>query len=137
MRWRAMLIVLAGLGGCHAAAPPHEAACRSPAMLTAEPGTRDGMRWIPAGRYTIGARAQRPEEGPAHRVELKGFWIDQTEVTNAQFAAFVHATGYRTLAELSPDPKLYPGVPKAALVPSSLVFTGLAPGEGPAGPGSW
>ncbi len=95
------------------------------------------MSWVPGGAYTIGARAQRPEEGPAHPVTLKGFWIDQTEVTNAEFAAFVAVTGYKTLAETPPDPKLYPGVPKAALVPSSLVFAGLTPGERPAGPGSW
>lgn len=136
MRWLLALLVLAALGGC-GRSPTPPLACLSPALLAAQPGTRAGMRWIPAGDYTIGARAQRPEEGPPHKVTLKGFWIDQTEVTNAQFAAFVAATGYKTLAERAPDPALYPGVPRAALIPSSLVFTGLAPGDRPAGPGSW
>lgn len=123
------------LGGC--AAAPGEQLCRSPAALAAEPGAHGGMRWVPAGRYLIGARPERAEEGPPRTVDLAGFWIDQTEVTNAQFGAFVAATGYRTLAERSPDPRDYPGVPRARLVPSSLVFVGLKPGEAPQGPQSW
>ena len=41
----------------------------------------------------------RPDEQPVHRVRVHGFWADITEVTNAQFAAFVAATGYKTVAE--------------------------------------
>ena len=135
-----MLAVLLALvlAGCGAESPvPPRVACVAPASLAAQPGTRDGMRWVPGGTYVIGARPQRPEEGPPRRVALAGFWIDQTEVTNAQFAAFVKATSYRTLAEQKPDPALYPGVPAELLVPSSLVFVGLPPGEQPAGPARW
>jgi formylglycine-generating enzyme required for sulfatase activity len=58
-----------------------------------------GMVWVPGGAFTMGANGQYPEEGPAVAASVDGFWMDQTEVTNAQFAAFVAATGYRTLAE--------------------------------------
>ncbi len=95
------------------------------------------MRWVPPGRYLIGARPMRPEEGPPRPVSLPGFRISQTEITNAQFARFVAATGYRTLAERVPDAALYPGVPRDRLVPSSLVFVGLPPGTAPDGPASW
>ena len=50
------------------------------------------------------------------------FWIDRHEVTNAQFARFVEATGYRTLAERGLDPEQYPGMPPELLVPGSMVF---------------
>lgn len=130
---RLWLVALLLFTGCSAAAP--ERVCKAPATLAAE--ARDGMRWVPPGRYLIGARPERREEGPPRAVALKGYWIDQTEVTNADYAAFVAATGYRTLAERAPDPKLYPGVPRDQLVPSSLVFVPLKPGERPTGPASW
>ena len=59
------------------------------------------MVWIPAGTFTMGwdGPEGRPDERPAHQVRMDGFWIDATEVTNAQFAEFVAATGYRTTAE--------------------------------------
>lgn len=135
MKWG--LALLAGLlGGCAAAAAP-ERACQTAQALAAVPGSKAEMRWVPPGRYLIGARPLRPEEGPPRSHNLPGFWIDQTEVTNAQFAAFVAATGYLTLAERAPDPAFYPGVPRDRLVPSSLVFVGLDPGEAPQGPQSW
>src|SRR5690606_16383686 len=60
---------------------------------------------------------------PLHEVTLDGFWIDQHEVTNAQFARFVAATGYQTVAERPLDPKDFPNVPLDALQPGSAVFT--------------
>lgn len=71
-----------------------------------------------------------PDEKPAHRVRVDGFWMDETEVTNAQFRAFVEATGYVTTAEKPPDveeilrqsPPGTPPPPKEKLVPGSLVF---------------
>ena len=60
---------------------------------------------------------------PIHRVAVDGFWMDATEVTNAQFAAFVKATGYVTVAERRPDPRDFPGAPASALLPGSAVFT--------------
>jgi sulfatase modifying factor 1 len=61
-----------------------------------------GMLWIPGGVYTMGAADSFPDEFPPHSVQLDGFWMDETEVTNRQFAAFVQATGYVTLAEQPP-----------------------------------
>jgi formylglycine-generating enzyme required for sulfatase activity len=68
----------------------------------------------------MGDDAHYPEEGPPQTVAVKGFWIDAHEVTNAQFAAFVKATGYKTISERDP-PKL-PGAPPEMLVPGSAVF---------------
>ena len=92
-----------------------------------------GMVWIPGAEFTIGwdGPEGRPDEGPAHRVHVDGFWMDATEVTNAQFRAFVDATGYMTTAErlidweqMSKD--VPPGTPRPAdemLQPGSMVFT--------------
>jgi formylglycine-generating enzyme len=64
-----------------------------------------GMVFIPGGVADLGARDQegRPDEYPSHAVQLEGFWMDATEVTNAQFSKFVEATGYITTAERKPD----------------------------------
>lgn len=82
-----------------------------------------GMIWIPPGKFSMGS-AYEPfgDARPIHTVELDGFWLDETPVTNRQFAAFVQDTGYLTIAERKPDPKDFPGVPEEALVPGSLVF---------------
>jgi formylglycine-generating enzyme required for sulfatase activity len=58
-------------------------------------GAPPGMVWIPGGEFTMGSDAPyaSPAEGPAHRVRVDGFWMDETDVTNAQFRAFVGATG--------------------------------------------
>ena len=82
----------------------------------------DGMVFIPAGKFRMGSKQGKPDELPVHEVELGGFWIDKTEVTNAQFEAFVSATGYVTTAEHTPDPKDFPGVPKEKLVAGSAIF---------------
>jgi formylglycine-generating enzyme required for sulfatase activity len=58
-----------------------------------------GMVWVPGGSFRFGADASFPEEGPSSTRNVDGFWMDQTEVTNKQFAQFIAATGYRTLAE--------------------------------------
>ena len=79
---------------------------------------------IPGGTYVLGSDAHYPEEAPAHRVSVDGFWIDRYAVTNADFAAFVTETGYRTVAERPLDPADFPGAPPENLVPGSLVFTG-------------
>jgi formylglycine-generating enzyme required for sulfatase activity len=64
-----------------------------------------------------------PDARPVHRVSVDGFWMDATEVTNAQFEQFVKATGYVTIAEQKPKAADFPGVPPEALVPGSIVFT--------------
>ena len=82
----------------------------------------DARAWIPAGTFTMGSDAHYPEEAPAHRVSVPGFWIDRFEVTNAQFAAFVADTGYVTVAERPLDPSQFPGAPAENLLPGSMDF---------------
>jgi formylglycine-generating enzyme required for sulfatase activity len=97
-----------------------------------------GMVWIPGGEFSMGAADPRgaPDGGPdaladarpIHRVRVDGFWMDRTEVTNAQFAAFVRATGYVTVAERTPTAADVPGAAPEDLVPGSAVYVA------PAGP---
>lgn len=109
---------------------PHE-------LLVAQPDsikTPEGMVWVSGVEFTQGAGAgdalALPREKPAHPVAVDGFFIDQTEVTNAQFEKFVDETGYVTLAERPVDweamkKTLPPGTPKPAdslLQPGSLIF---------------
>src|SRR5215472_7613551 len=80
------------------------------------------MIWIPAGKFLMGSEKFYREEWPVHSVEVNGFWIDKYEVTNEDFAQFVTATGYVTLAERPPRAEDYPGAKPEMLVPGSLVF---------------
>jgi formylglycine-generating enzyme required for sulfatase activity len=99
----------------------------------APPPPPPGMVWVPGGEFLMGADSDQtwPEESPSHRVFVDGFWMDRTEVTNAQFRAFVRATGYVTTAEKPPAleevmrqlPPGSPPPPKESLVPGSLVFS--------------
>jgi len=93
-----------------------------------------GMMWIPGSEFLMGSnhRLAKPNERPAHKVRVHGFWMDRTPVTNAQFAAFVTTTGYVTTAERPPDwetlkVQLPPDTPRPsdnALVPGAMVFVG-------------
>lgn len=97
------------------------------------PPTPPGMVWIPAGEFRMGTAddSGNRNEQPAHLVRVDGFYLDESEVTNAAFRKFTEATGYVTTAEKAPDwdeikKQLPPGTPKPAdhqLVPGSLVFT--------------
>ena len=80
------------------------------------------MSFVPGGTFRMGSDKHYPEEAPAHRVTVSGFWIDRTPVTNRQFKDFVRATGHVTFAELPPDPKNYPGALPHMLYAASLVF---------------
>ncbi|HEY2356063.1 MAG TPA: formylglycine-generating enzyme family protein [Phenylobacterium sp.] len=84
---------------------------------------RRGMTWIEGGAFIMGSDHHYPEEAPARSARVDGFWIDAKPVTNRDFAHFVEATGWTTLAEQAPDPEMYPGARPEMLVPSSLVFT--------------
>jgi formylglycine-generating enzyme required for sulfatase activity len=75
----------------------------------------------------MGSDAHYPEEAPAHEVSVGGFFIDRAQVTNRQFAQFVRATGYVTVAERPLDPADFPDAPAENLVPGSLVFA-MTPG---------
>ncbi len=105
--------------------------------LTAAPAAPApaGMILIHGGEFVMGSEAgdahARRDEMPAHAVRVGSFYIDATEVTNAQFAAFAEATGYKTVAERPVDwdelrKQVPEGTPKPAdemLQPGSLVFT--------------
>jgi sulfatase modifying factor 1 len=91
-----------------------------------------GMIWISGGEFTMGTDSElvHKSEKPAHRVKVDGFFMDETDVTNAQFGAFVEATGYVTTAERAPTREeimrqSLPGsnpVSSEDLVPGSVVF---------------
>jgi formylglycine-generating enzyme len=80
------------------------------------------MAWVPGGAFRMGSDDHYPEEAPAHRVAVDGFWIDRYPVTNLRFGRFVKATGYVTLAERAPDAADYPGAIPDRLVPGAVVF---------------
>ena len=67
------------------------------------------MVLIEGGSFDMGAGSIYAEEGPVRRQEVESFWIDVTEVTNAEFAEFVDATGYVTVAEAGIDGVVPPG----------------------------
>ncbi|QCX02298.1 formylglycine-generating enzyme family protein [Aggregatimonas sangjinii] len=106
-------------------------------VLTEKPDTLavpDGMVWVPGAVFMKGAVTQDKmamgHEGPAHQVAVDGFFIDATEVTNAQFKKFVDATDYITVAERKIDweemkKQLPEGTPKphdSIMQPGSLTF---------------
>ena len=86
-------------------------------------------RWENPSKSIVGADAGPPilrsGQGlrPVHRVYVDGFWMDRTEVTNAQWRQFVDATRYRTIAEIAPTHEQFPTAPLENLVAGSTVFT--------------
>jgi formylglycine-generating enzyme required for sulfatase activity len=96
----------------------------------------EGMVWIPGGEFSMGnmdptgcvcgGTDAMPDARPIHAVYVDGFWMDQTEVTNRQFAGFVEATGYQTIAERTPTQEEFPEAPPENLVAGSVVFTPTA-----------
>jgi sulfatase modifying factor 1 len=92
-----------------------------------------GMAWIPGGEFSMGAQDPPGNDAvgmqatldsrPIHRVYVDGFWMDRTDVTNAEFARFVKATRYITVAERKPKPEDFPGAPPENLVAGSVVFS--------------
>ncbi|RZK73599.1 MAG: formylglycine-generating enzyme family protein [Pedobacter sp.] len=89
---------------------------------------KDGMVLVKAGTFTMGSEDPSfADAQPLHQVTLSSFWMDEHEVTNEQFAKFVAATGYKTVAEREIDPKDFPGIPLESLVPGSAVFSPPSP----------
>jgi formylglycine-generating enzyme len=93
---------------------------RQPAGPDGRPGP--DMVWIQGGTFLMGSDRHYPEEAPAHKVAVGGFWIDRHTITNAEFARFVAKTGHVTVAEQAPDPADYPGAKPELLIPASTVF---------------
>ena len=130
----AFLVVFAATRALNSSRAPRAADdMAQTATVELRPSKVPGMIWIPGGEFTMGTDSELgwPDEKPAHRVRIDGFFIDETEVTNSQFAAFVKATGYVTTAEQAPtaeeilaqSPPGTPAPPPASLVPGSLVFS--------------
>jgi formylglycine-generating enzyme required for sulfatase activity len=94
----------------------------SPATPPTSKPPADAMMWIPGGTFTMGSDRHYPEEAPAHKVHVSGFWMGRHTVTNAEFARFVDETNYVTLAERPANPDDYPGAQPDLLAPSSVVF---------------
>lgn len=96
-----------------------------------------GMVRIPAGTFTMGSDRFYPEEAPLRRVFVDAYWIDEIPVTNRQFAAFVEATGYTTVAEIAPDPRDYPDMLPGMDRAGSLVFHKSPVPVDTSNPGNW
>lgn len=97
----------------------------------------DEMAWIPEGGFHMGAADFYAEERPVTAVRVDGFWMDPAPVTSGDFARFVEATGYVTVAERDLVAEDYPGLDEADLAAGSLVFTQT---RGPVdldNPGNW
>lgn len=144
MRSVALVLLVLGAGALGALASlaldrdtrhPHRTFPAPPKVITGDGlhGPKD-MMWVPGGEFLMGSdhHLAQPNERPAHKVRVHGFWMDRTHVTNAQFARFVEATGYITTAERAPDweslkIQLPPGTPRppdSLMVPGALVFVG-------------
>ncbi|OYT93828.1 MAG: cysteine-type sulfatase aerobic maturase [Burkholderiales bacterium PBB3] len=134
MRWtvRSKLAAGASLVGCLATAAIWQMGWHTPRAQNTERLQCDtalapaatphpGMVWVPAGTVAMGDTVYQ-EEQPIQTSQLKGFWMDRTEVTNAQFAAFVAATGYVTVAERPVDTQAHPGLPPELQQPGAVVF---------------
>ncbi len=89
-----------------------------------------GMAWIPSGTFKMGWADGPADEAPVHPVKLDGFWMGAHEVTNDEFAKFIAATKYVTVAEQVPTaeslgilPEEFANIPEDKIVPGSIVFT--------------
>jgi sulfatase modifying factor 1 len=92
-----------------------------------------GMVWIPGGEFSMGAQEDASlndvgmqattDSRPIHKVYVDGFWMDTTDVTNGEFAKFVNATHYVTIAERKPRAEDFPDAPPENLVAGAVVFS--------------
>src|SRR3990167_790169 len=118
------------LGSHRAVRRPGESGTEERSMSDAQP---DMVR-IPGGTFRMGSDRHYPEEAPVHTVTVGAFQIDATPVTNAEFRAFVQATGYVTWAEIAPAAKDYPGARPEMLKAGGLVSP---PPAGPVALADW
>ena len=125
------------LGSVHAGqplSPSHMEFAPTVANTAPAPGAApQGMAWISGGEFSMGAQDPPDmndvgmkatiDSRPIHRVYVDGFYMDKTDVTNGQFAQFVRATGYVTVAERKPRAEDFPGAPLENLAAGSVVFS--------------
>ena len=125
---RVSVLVLMALVACKPPVepfqPPVPKVCLSEVVLASPAMGKQGMVEIPAGKAVLGVDPKYADEGPEREVSLPAFWMDKTDVTNAQFQAFVAATGYQTVAERRKPP-------------SSLVFSPGTSGVDLGNPSLW
>lgn len=131
-----------GLGAAGSATvAPAPLLCDGYAGVPQGDGARAGMVLVRGGRFQMGSNDHYPEEAPAHEAQVGDFWMDRHDVTNAQFARFVAATGYVTLAERTPDAARQADLPPLMRQAGSVVFAmpeGQHPGRWRYVPGaSW
>lgn len=118
---------LATLIGCGAKEDNSKNETAVTAVATPADTVSSKMVWIPDGSFQMGTDDPAfPDAHPIHKVSIKGFWMDEHEVTNAEFEKFVRAANYTTVAERPLNPNDFPGVPAESLVPGSGVFTPTA-----------
>lgn len=133
-RWAAALMSLALIVGVLTAALAWRASAKDtgPQALAREPlacalpptaasSPHPGMVWVPPGTFDLGDTVY-PEEAPPRQTQVVGFWMDRSEVTNDEFAAFVAATGHVTVAERELDPAKVAGMPPEMQQPGAVVF---------------
>src|SRR3954464_730545 len=117
-------------------APPHDARAlpwsrtqdreiddmTSSAPLSPQRREQQGMTWIPGGSFLMGSEDFYPEERPARRVEVEGFWMDECPGRGAGSRGFGKDPGCIPVAEPPLDPAASPDAAPDALVPGALVF---------------
>jgi formylglycine-generating enzyme required for sulfatase activity len=124
--WVPLFFVILIFSGCTGVEEKQEIPRAEPTPKRIE---KEGMVFIPATKFirgndkTPGNGEKYPEEGPAHEVEVHGFWIDKYEVTNAEFKKFIDETGYVTFAEKPLDKNLFPNAPDNQLEPGATIFS--------------
>lgn len=109
-------------------------------MLSPKQTVIGSMKLISGGDFVMGAETEGDEAVdalPRHHVTVKAFYMDETEVTNGAFAAFVKATGYITVAERKPSVHEFPYLPDSLRVAGSLVFTPPAASVALYNPSAW
>ncbi|MFC4991487.1 formylglycine-generating enzyme family protein [Rubritalea tangerina] len=140
---------LAALSSCNkdSSTKNEDSSATQPTLPQGPIAAPEGMVWIPGGTYWRGneedpgnlsvflegitnplqrkqiAEKHFLEERPVHQVAVDGFFMDETEVTNRQFKAFVDATGYVTMAETGLKQEDFPNAPADALEPGANVYT--------------
>jgi len=118
-----LLMMVAGQSGCRQGTNARK---QTGAVVgtTATDTVLPKMVWIKGGSYAMGSNdPDFADAQPVHQVNVNSFWMDEHEVTNAEFEKFVNATGYKTVAEQPLNPTDFPGVPAENLVAGSAVFT--------------